>query len=172
MPANIEVKARVKDFEVLQRVAVALSDRAVEIIPQEDTFFHVPLGRLKLRTLAPDLGTLIFYQRPDQDGPKRSEYTLAETHDPVSLKTALTQALGVRGVVRKTRYLYMVGQTRLHLDDVEGLGNFLELEVVLRDGQSDAEGRAVAAELMQRLGVEQGDLLEGAYMDLIEQTAS
>ena len=67
MPANIEVKARVKDFEALQRVAEALSDGAVEIIPQEDTFFHIPLGRLKLRTLAPDLGTLIFYQRPDQE---------------------------------------------------------------------------------------------------------
>ena len=171
MPANIEVKARVKDFEALQRVAEALSDGAVEIIPQEDTFFHIPLGRLKLRTLAPDLGTLIFYQRPDQDSPKRSEYTLAETRDPASLRTVLTQALGVRGIVRKTRSLYMVGQTRLHLDDVEGLGRFLELEVVLRDGQSDADGRAIAADLMQKLGVEQGDLLEGAYIDLIERTA-
>jgi predicted adenylyl cyclase CyaB len=115
---------------------------------------------------------LIYYERPDQDGPKRSDYTLAETHDPASLKTTLSQALGVRGVVKKTRYLYWVGQTRVHLDAVDGLGNFIELEVVLRDGQSDAEGQAVAEDLMVKLGVDQTALLEGAYMDLIEQPVS
>lgn len=77
-------------------------------------------------------------------------------------------ALGVRGVVRKTRYLYMVGQTRIHLDDVEGLGHFMELEVVMREGQSDAEGQAIAEDLMRRLGVRKDAWLEGAYMDLIE----
>jgi len=70
--------------------------------------------------------------------------------------------------VKKTRYLYLVGQTRVHLDDVEGLGQFMELEVVMREGQSDAEGQAIAEELMSRLRVERGDLIEGAYMDLLE----
>jgi predicted adenylyl cyclase CyaB len=85
------------------------------------------------------------------------------------LKTALRLALGVRGVVRKTRYLYLLGQTRLHLDEVEGLGEFMELEVVLRPEQSDAEGQAIARDLMVRLGVREEDLLEGAYMDLLER---
>jgi len=85
------------------------------------------------------------------------------------LQTALRLALGVRGIVRKTRYLYLSGQTRIHLDDVEGLGQFMELEVVLRDGQSDAEGQTIAEELMTRLGVRKEDLLEGAYMDLLEK---
>jgi adenylate cyclase class IV len=71
-------------------------------------------------------------------------------------------------VVRKTRYLYLVGQTRVHLDDVDGLGQFMELEVVMRPGQPDSEGQAIASDLMAKLGVEQADLLEGAYMDLIE----
>jgi adenylate cyclase class IV len=62
----------------------------------------------------------------------------------------------------------MVSQTRMHLDDVEGLGQFLELEVVLSPGQGDAEGQAIAEELMNRLGVERSDLLEGAYIDLLE----
>jgi predicted adenylyl cyclase CyaB len=70
--------------------------------------------------------------------------------------------------VRKTRYLHLVGQTRVHLDDVEGLGQFMELEVVMNEGQSDAEGQELAEALMARLGVERGDLLEGAYMDLLE----
>jgi predicted adenylyl cyclase CyaB len=172
MPANIEIKARVEDFETLQYTAASLSDAGVQVIPQEDTFFNVPSGRLKLRILSVDLGYLIFYQRPDQEGPKRSDYTLAETQDPASLKLALSQALGVRGVVRKTRYLYMIGQTRVHLDDVEGLGLFVELEVVLRDGQSDTDGQEITATLMQKLGVDPSALIEGAYMDLIEESVS
>ena len=168
MAANIEIKARVDNFEELKTRAEALSDQPLEIIPQEDTFFNTEKGRLKLRVLAPDQGTLIYYERPDQDGPKRSDYHLAETRDPESLKHTLTLALGVRGVVRKTRYLYMVRQTRIHVDDVDGLGHFMELEVVMREGQTDVEGQAIAEDLMRRLGIREDALIEGAYMDLIE----
>jgi predicted adenylyl cyclase CyaB len=118
--------------------------------------------------LSPDFGQLIYYERPDLDGPKRSDYHLANIVDPENLKTALSLALGVRGVVKKTRYFYTVGQTRIHLDEVEGLGHFMELEVILREGQSDAEGRAIAEELMDRLGVRKEALIEGAYMDLLD----
>jgi len=169
MPANIEIKARARDFANIRSRAEKLSDAPVEVIPQEDIFFHVPLGRLKLRVLAPDRGQLIYYTRPDQDGPKRSDYHIAYTTDPENLRRVLELAYGVRGVVKKTRYLYLVGQTRVHLDDVEGLGQFMELEVVLREGQGDAEGQAIAEGLMASLGVERGDLLEGAYMDLLEK---
>ena len=170
MPTNIEIKARVSDMVGLQARAEAISDTPVRVIPQEDTFFHTPNGRLKLRQLQPDQAQLVYYERPDQDGPKRSNYHIFETNDPQGLKTALRMALGVRGVVRKTRYLYLAGQTRIHLDDVEGLGQFMELEVVLREGQSDAEGQAVAEDLMARLGIHKEDLLEGAYMDLLEKS--
>jgi len=171
MPANIEIKARVRDFPALRKRAEALADGPVEVISQEDTFFNAPHGRLKLRQLAPARGQLVYYERSDSAGPKRSEYFIAETADPPALKAALSAALGVRGVVRKTRTLYMVGQTRLHLDEVEGLGQFMELEVVLRPGQTDMEGQSIADDLMVKLGIEQGDLLEGAYMDLLEKGA-
>jgi predicted adenylyl cyclase CyaB len=170
MPANIEIKARVRDFPGLQKRAEALSDTPVQVIPQEDTFFHAPKGRLKLRQLAPDRAQLVYYERPDQDGPKRSDYHIFETSSPQDLKTALSLALGVRGVVRKVRCLYLAGQTRIHLDQVEGLGDFMELEVVLRPGQSDAEGQAIAQDLMKKLGVLESDLLENAYMDLLEKS--
>ncbi len=169
MPSNIEIKARARDFDGIRSRAEALADRPVQILPQEDTFFEVVHGRLKLRVPPAGPAQLIYYERANQDGPKRSDYHIFETSDPDSLKTALGLALGVRGVVRKTRYLYMAGQTRIHLDDVQGLGHFMELEVVMRPGQSDAEGQAIAQELMSRLGIEEADLLEGAYMDLIEQ---
>lgn len=172
MPANIEIKARVRDAAQIRARAASLSDVPVELIPQEDTFFNVPQGRLKLRVLAPDRGQLIYYRRSDQGGPKRSDYHIAETADPDSLKHVLDLAYGIRGVVKKTRYLYLVGQTRIHVDDVEGLGQFMELEVVLREGQGDAEGEAIAEDLMTSLGVKRADLIEGAYMDMIESPAS
>ncbi len=168
MPSNVEIKARARDFDEIRRRAELLSDTSVEVIPQEDIFFKTEKGRLKLRVLALNLGQLIYYTRPDQEGPKRSEYHIYETPDPENLRRVLELAYGIRGVVRKTRYLYLVGQTRVHLDDVEGLGQFMELEVVMGDGQSDAEGQAIAEDLMSRLGVERSDLLEGAYMDLLE----
>lgn len=168
MATNIEIKARVDNFEALKARADSLSDQPLMIIPQEDTFFNTEKGRLKLRALAPDQGYLIYYERSDQEGPKRSDYYLAETHDPDNLKTALALALGIRGVVKKIRYLYMVGQTRIHLDVVEGLGHFMELEVVMQADQSDAEGQSIAENLMRRLGIREEALLEGAYMDLLE----
>ena len=171
MPANIEIKARARDFEEIRSRAEKLSDTAVEVIPQEDIFFNVPQGRLKLRILAPDNGQLIYYTRPDQEGPKRSDYHIAYSADPDNLKRVLELSYGIRGIVKKTRYLYLVGQTRVHLDDVSGLGHFMELEVVMRDEQSDAEGQGIAEGLMASLGVERSDLLEGAYMDMLEKNA-
>ncbi len=168
MPTNIEIKARARDFSGIRSRAQALSDTPVQVIPQEDTFFTVGQGRLKLRVRNANPAQLIYYERVDQGGPKRSDYHIFETSDPDGLKQTLGRALGIRGVVRKTRYLYLVGQTRVHLDDVEGLGQFMELEVVLRPGQPDADGQAIAHDLMAKLGVEASDLLEGAYMDLLE----
>jgi len=169
MPSNIEIKARIRDFTDIKSRAEKLSDTPVEVIPQEDIFFNTLQGRLKLRILASDRAQLIYYTRPDQEGPKRSDYHISHTPDPENLKRVLELAYGIRGVVKKTRYLYLVGQTRVHLDDVEGLGQFMELEVVMRDGQGDAEGEKIADRLMVSLGVERSDLLEGAYMDLLEK---
>lgn len=169
MPSNIEIKARARNFEEARARAEKLSDVPMQVIPQEDTFFHTPQGRLKLRVLA-DHAELIYYTRPDQDGPKRSDYHITRSSDPVNLKRVLELAYGIRGVVRKTRYLYLVGPTRVHLDEVEGLGHFMELEVVMQEGQSDAEGQAIAEGLMSALGVESSDLIDGAYMDLLEKS--
>jgi predicted adenylyl cyclase CyaB len=169
MATNIEIKARVNNLEDLRRRAEALSDTPVQVIPQEDTFFHVPRGRLKLRQLRPYLAQLVYYERPDREGPKSSNYFIYETSNPEDLKTALSLALGVRGVVRKTRFLFLAGQTRIHLDDVEGLGHFMELEVVLQEGQTESEGQSITEDLMNQLGIRKEDLIEGAYMDLLEE---
>ena len=169
MPANIEIKARTEKFDELRERLSVLCGTTPEILLQEDTFFHSPNGRLKLRLLQSGPAQLIHYDRPDQPGPKRSNYHVFQTDDPENLKTALSRAFGTRGVVRKERLLYLVGQTRVHLDNVSGLGSFLELEVVLKPGQSDAEGQMVARELMAILDICEEDLLDCAYIDLLTQ---
>src|SRR6478609_6620036 len=135
MGANIEVKARANDWSGQRALAEKLTGRGPVLLDQVDTFFKVPAGRLKLRQITPDQGELIFYQRPDQLGPKRSDYSVAITDRPEALRETLAQALGVYGEVKKRRWLYVSesfgGHTRIHFDEVKGLGQHIELEVIL-----------------------------------------
>jgi adenylate cyclase class IV len=167
MARNVEVKARIDTIEVLLPRAQALADGAPVRIEQDDTFFHCAHGRLKLRTFADGSGELIHYERADAQGPKLSDYVRAPTADPDALRSALTRAHGVIGRVRKTRWLLMSGQTRIHLDRVEGLGDFIELEVVLREEQSATDGEAIAERLVGALGIAHHQRLSGAYLDLL-----
>jgi adenylate cyclase class IV len=173
MGANVEIKARVADPVAVERVARELTGGAEPVVlQQEDTFFPCASGRLKLRKLAPDRGELIHYHRADRAGPKTSRYTLVPTTTPHLLRDTLAAALGTVVVVKKTRRLWLVGPTRVHLDAVEGLGDFLELEVVLAPGQAPSEGEAIARDLMAKLGVAAADLVEGAYADLLASESS
>ena len=167
MPTNIEIKARVRDWDRTSRAAEALADRPLEIIDQCDTFFTCRTGRLKLREFSATRGELIAYEREDVAGTKASRYLISTTSEPAQLRDVLQRALGLAGLVKKRRYLYLHGPTRIHLDDVEGLGKFLELEVVLASGEDEARGETIARELMETLGVEPEDLLAGAYVDLL-----
>jgi predicted adenylyl cyclase CyaB len=166
---NVEIKARVHDMVALRRRVEALAEDEGEALRQKDVFFRVPRGRLKLRFLSEGRGQLIYYEREDVAGPTSSTYHIYPTNDLASLQQVLAASLAVRGIVRKCRSLYWLQDTRVHLDRVRGLGDFVELEVVLDKGRTPAQGQARAAELMQRLGIADGDLVEGAYIDLLEE---
>lgn len=167
MPRNVEIKLRITDLAAVERRAAALADHGPEPIFQDDTFFGARHGRLKLREFADGRGELIAYDRADASGPKLSDYSIAPVADPAALREALVRALGGAGRVVKRRVLYRAGPTRIHLDRVEGLGDFLELEVVLRDAQTAADGDAVARDLLVRLGVVDAERIAGAYVDLL-----
>lgn len=174
MPANMEIKAVLTDRVAAEAIAARLSDQVPQTIQQQDFFFRSAGARLKLRVLGPGHGELIRYERSDAAEIRRSRYLIARTSDPQVLLEILTQTLGRAGVVTKTRTLYLTGQTRIHLDQVEGLGDFLELEVVLRPGQSDAEGKSVAQALLAEFGIGPEQLLAEAYVELLarQQAAS
>ena len=171
MARNIEIKAHVADMDALAARAAAIADSGPVDIPQDDTFFRCDNGRLKLRTYADGSGELIFYRRADQGGPKESFYVLAPTAAPDALREALTLANGQAGRVVKHRTLFLVGRTRVHLDRVEGLGDFMELEVVLAEDEPSEAGVHEAHELMARLQIPADCLVEGAYHDLLRQRA-
>ncbi|MFY1992923.1 class IV adenylate cyclase [Achromobacter xylosoxidans] len=169
MARNIETKARVASLAAVESLAAALSGKEPVAIAQDDTFFACPDGRLKLRAFSDGTGELIFYRRADDTGPKESFYVISPTSSPDTLRDALGLAYGVIGRVRKQRLLFMAGRTRIHLDRVEGLGEFLELEVVLRDGESAEAGMAEARELLASLRIAPEQLVSGAYLDLLAQ---
>jgi predicted adenylyl cyclase CyaB len=172
MPSNIEIKAALQDWDKAVAAAEKISDVPSRVIAQEDIFFSSAGARLKLRILASDRGELIRYERPDTPGMRCSRFLIAHTPDPQILLEILSRALSKSGVVKKTRTLYLVGQTRVHLDRVQDLGDFLELEVVLRAGQSEAEGESIAENLLSHFGIAAHELIAEAYVDLLARRAN
>jgi predicted adenylyl cyclase CyaB len=166
---NIEVKARIASADLLMPIAAAFADEGPIELWQDDTFFSCAQGRLKLRILSESEGELIFYCRPDVAGPKPSSYIIAPTRSPDILRAVLSLAYGEIGRVRKHRTLFLTGATRIHLDRVEGLGDFLELEVVLKAEESAEAAAAVAKEFLVKLGITDEQLVEEAYVDLISR---
>ena len=167
MPRNIEIKARIDNLQSLARMAAAIADHGPTAIVQDDTFFACERGRMKLRAFSNGEGELIFYRRANQAGPKESTFVLSPTSCPDSLREALSLAYGQVGRVQKHRTLFLVGRTRVHLDDVKDLGQFLELEVVLDETEAAEAGVAEANRLMAQLGVAHTQLVTGAYVDLL-----
>ncbi|MBN3722894.1 class IV adenylate cyclase [Burkholderia sp. Ac-20379] len=173
MARNIEIKARVSDFDALRDKAASLATEAPLFYRQQDFFYDVPRGRLKLRRFDDNTPPeLIFYQRDDRDGPKVSYYTRSPVTNPEAMHALLATALTTRGIVSKERHVYLVGRTRIHLDRVDGLGDFIELEVLLAEDDEEAGGEAEAHELFAKLGVPAEALVAVAYVDLLAAPAA
>lgn len=171
MANNIEIKARAAAYNKQFASARDLADAAPISMSQRDTFFNVETGRLKLREFDDAAAQLIFYQRSDAAGPTCSDYQITEVPNPQGVKDILSTAYGVRRVVTKQRVLLMVGRTRIHFDCVDDLGKFIELEVVLTEGDSISEADLEAKQLMESLAIEAGHLVDVAYVDLLERAA-
>ncbi len=167
MACNIEMKARVDDPAALRRRVLELNPHEVFLLEQVDTFFHCQSGRLKLRQFADGSAELIAYERVNVQGARQSTYFRTPTADGEGLLQALTKSLGVKTVVRKRREVMLVGQSRIHLDQVESLGDFMEIEVVLEPEQAASEGEVILADLMRNLGITSEHCIAGAYADFI-----
>ena len=167
MGKNVEIKASVKTIRDLVERISDLADSGPENIEQDDTFFKCDNGLLKLRDFSDGSGELIFYKRSKTEGPKTCFYEIIPTDAVHSLHKLLSKAYGQIGRVRKNRTLYMIGRTRVHVDQVEELGTFVELEVVLKEDESEVVGMREARELMAALGIEENALIDLTYVELL-----
>ena len=164
---NIETKARLRDLPAARQIAAGLATQRLGVQEQVDTYFVCPHGRLKLRQIEHQPANLIWYERPDQTAAKPSDYQLVPVSNPETLKAALAAAWGIRGVVRKRREIFLHHNVRIHLDEVEGLGPFLEFEAVLHPGLDDAAGEAQVEQLAARFAIRPEDLLPQSYSDML-----
>jgi homotetrameric cytidine deaminase len=164
---NVELKAIDRDPTATLNVAIASGAQDRGTLVQRDTYFAVPHGRLKLREQEGSPAQLIAYERPDDPAVRLSRYHLIEVPDPATALAGLTATCGVRVVVAKTRRLLASDNVRIHLDDVAGLGRFIELEAVAAPGADLGAQRRKVDRLRELLDIRDGDLRSGSYADAL-----
>jgi homotetrameric cytidine deaminase len=165
---NVEIKARDPDPDATAARALALGAEDRGVLVQRDTYFNARHGRLKLREQEGTAAELIAYRRADATEPEQSSYVRAEIGDGEALGEALDAGLGATVVVSKRRRLLMWESVRIHLDDVESLGTFLELEaLVAPDGSDLAAAQEKVARLRSELAIADAALVATGYSDLL-----
>ena len=164
---NIEIKARCADPDKIRGLLRSRGARFAGADHQIDTYFQVPQGRLKLREGNIE-NALIFYERPDQKGPKRSDVVMAATTPQPPIKEVLARALGVRVIVDKQREIYFLGNIKFHIDQVHGLGSFVEIEAIGTD-ENRVELLRQCKEYLALFGISEPALIEGSYSDLLSR---
>lgn len=173
MARNVEAKFQVESHQSVRNRAAEIADKGPAVLEQVDYFYPVPHGRLKLRVqesssdAESSKAELIAYQRSNTAEARVSDYQRYPTADSEGLHQTLIRSLGEGPVVRKRRELYLIDRTRIHLDTVEGLGCFVEIEVVLREQEQAELGQSVFSDLVLRLGLEAAPIVEVAYADLL-----
>ena len=166
MHLNVEIKAHCASPTIIRKILLDNNADFKGIDEQEDTYFNVPEGRLKLR-LGPIEKSLIFYNRKNDSGPKASEVTMMEAINGDALKQVLTKALGIKVVVKKNREIYFIENVKFHIDVVPGLGSFVEIEAIDIAGYI---GRQKLDEqcrfYIDLFGIKDEDLINVSYSDM------
>ena len=164
---NVEIKTRCADPSFIRNYLLSHNADFKGTDLQTDTYFNVPNGRLKLREGNIE-NNLIFYERNDQAGPKNSIFHLVKVEDATGLKDVLTRSIGIKVVVVKKRDIYFIDNVKFHIDEVPGLGNFIEIEA----GNLLADLSATILEVqcdhyLRAFGVKAEDLVDVSYSDLL-----
>jgi predicted adenylyl cyclase CyaB len=164
---NLELKARCPDLPRAAGAALAIGATREGLLEQVDTYFQFPHGRLKLRETTGRGGAeLIAYERANDTAVRGSDYYVIPIAEPAAMKAALTKRLGVRGTVSKRRELLLWHNVRIHLDDVAGLGTFLEFEAVISPTDDEHVSRERLARLTGALAIRDDDRIAVSYSDL------
>lgn len=164
---NVEIKARCQDTSFIRNYLVAHGADFRGVDQQTDTYFNVSGGKLKLREGNIE-NNLIWYDRIDQAGPKDSHFILTKVEDVKGLKESLTKANGIKIVVRKRREIYYIRNVKFHIDEVPGLGSFVEIEAGNKEADlSQQELKEQCDFYMREFGINEDDLIEVSYSDML-----
>jgi len=163
---NIEIKARCHNLEQARAVAKRVATEHLGLDHQVDTYFYTAHGRLKLRESSLSGSMLIPYLRSDKTGPKRSDYALLKTEEPLLVKKLLSEMLGTETIVEKLRDIYLAENVRIHLDDVVALGQFIEFEAVYQNATDEPKEHEKVMRLIREFGIAESDLIQGSYRDI------
>ena len=167
MPLNVEIKAHCSHPQQIKNILEAQQADFKGVDHQVDTYFNVPNGRLKLREGNIE-NALIHYQRSNDKGPKRSEVILYQAPANPNLKEALSTAIGVKVVVDKQRAIYFINNVKFHVDQVKGLGSFVEIEVIDTTGRfNEKELQQQCEKYMALFQIQEKDLIDVSYSDLM-----
>ncbi|MDE3236330.1 MAG: class IV adenylate cyclase [Bacteroidota bacterium] len=165
---NIEIKAKCFHPEKVEAFLFANHAEYKGIDKQKDTYFNVPAGRLKLRQGNIE-NTLIYYHRPNQAGPKQSDFSITQVGDGPTIENLLAAALGVLVVVEKRRKIFYISNVKFHIDEVPGLGSFVEIEAgnMLNESLTEKDLLAQCELYMRAFEIEEKDLIENSYSDML-----
>ncbi len=163
---NLEAKFRLSDRVQAPERAEAMGFSYRATLVQCDTFFATPGGKLKLREEA-NGASLIHYQRDHDGALELSNYSITPVADVVGARAVLDAVLGIIATVRKRRILMLHDNIRLHLDEVEELGDFGEIEAVVAEGENPEIYRPAVAAILAALGLSSGELISSSYFELM-----
>ncbi|MES1225215.1 MAG: class IV adenylate cyclase [Bacteroidota bacterium] len=164
---NIEIKARTDKADKIRAFLLANNAEFKGTDFQTDTYFHTTRGRLKLRQGNIE-NNLIYYERENQSGPKQSNFSLLEIKEPEILKSMLAAATGVKIAVEKQREIYFINNVKFHLDIIQQLGSFVEIEASNKYAPlSAAQLTEQCSFYMQQFGIEEKDLINVSYSDML-----
>jgi adenylate cyclase class 2 len=164
---NVEIKARCNDASFIRNYLLSNQADYKGVDEQTDTYFNVPNGRLKLREGNIE-NNLIFYERTNQAGPKNSQFHLVKVEDAAGLKAVLTKSTGIKAIVKKRREIYYINNVKFHLDEVPGLGSFVEIEAgnILAD-LTQAQLKEQCDYYIKEFRIREVDLIEVSYSDML-----
>src|SRR5882724_7615393 len=162
---NVELKAELRDLPIARATCRAIGASFILAFDQSDTYFRIPHGRLKKRETDGEPAEYIFYERPNRAGPKLSQFTIYS--EEAAMERFGREPLPVWVVVRKRRELWMHGNVRIHLDQVDGLGAFLEFEALVSRDHNIAQCQEAVTQLRLRFQPVLGELIDCGYSDLL-----
>ncbi|WKX93257.1 hypothetical protein Q1695_010916 [Nippostrongylus brasiliensis] len=172
MHQSIVLKARVDDIEQAENAIFDLTESLGTFFVQEDVYFNVPNGNLKLRIMHPNrCGQLIYNSLSNKSDHKLSESQVTEVEDVLSIRATLSAALGERGTITKKRRVFTMDDVRIYLDDVDQIGQFIDIAVTLNSSQSDS-CYARAKEIRERLNISEDAVVPVAYLDMMMESLS